>query len=231
MLATLAQAQVARPAEAGRLELSELLSPVAQAQVARRLKPAAWSRDLRRHLRVLLFLGLGSFAGMAVLFFLPTTWEVRRQRAIAGPPEAVYPWLADLRRWRQWSPWQESDYPGLVYRYAGSASGEGAEVSWDSDATGDGHLRIIEARPNERVRFEMRFQRGRIRAEDTLELRPLPGGGTEVTWVDRGDLGRTLLGRLSLPAIERSMGRDLERGLDGLARVVEGGAAAKTSVP
>jgi hypothetical protein len=93
-------------------------------------------------------------------------------------------------------------------------------MSWESEATGDGRLRIVEARPLERVRFEMRFQKGRIRAEDTLRLRALPGGRTEVRWEDRGDLGRTLLGRLSVPAIERSMGRDLERGLASLARAV-----------
>jgi hypothetical protein len=188
---------------------------------------------MSRYLRVaLLLIGLGSLAGMVVLFFVPTTWEVRRQRTIAAPPEAIYPWLADLKRWREWSPWQESDYPGLVYRYSGPASGPGAEVSWDSDATGDGHLRITEARPHERVRFEMRFQKGRIRATDTLALRPLPGGRTEVAWEDRGDLGRTLLGRLSLPAIERSMGRDLERGLANLSRAVTGsGTATAGTVP
>jgi hypothetical protein len=43
-----------------------------------------------------------------------------------------------------------------------------------------------------------------------------------VTWSDRGTLGRTLLGRMSLPVIEQSMGRDLERGLAALATVCEG---------
>ena len=182
---------------------------------------------MSRYLRVaLLFIGLGSLAGMVVLFFLPTRWEVSRRVEIDAPPERIYPWIADLQRWRAWSPWQESDYPGLVYRYSGPASGPGAEVSWDSDATGDGHLRITEARPHERVRFEMRFQKGRIRATDTLALRPLPGGRTEIVWEDGGDLGRTLLGRLSLPAIERSMGRDLERGLASLSRAVTGSGTA-----
>ena len=176
---------------------------------------------MNRYLRlVLLLIGLGSFAGMVVLFFLPTRWEVSRRLEVAASPDEVYPYLADLQRWREWSPWQEAHYPGLVYRYSGPASGPGAEVSWDSEATGDGRIRITEATPHERVRFEMAFQKGRIRAQDTLRLRALSGGRTEVSWEDRGDLGRTLLGRLSVPAIERSMGRDLERGLAGLARAV-----------
>ena len=48
-----------------------------------------------------------------------------------------------------------------------------------------------------------------------------------MTWTDRGTLGRTLLGRLSLPVIEESMGRDLERGLAELAAVCEREAAAR----
>jgi hypothetical protein len=182
---------------------------------------------VNRYLRLaLLLIGVGSFAGMVVLFFLPTRWEVTRRVEVAASPERIYPYLADLRRWREWSPWQEADYAGLVYRYSGPASGPGAEVTWDSEATGDGRLRITEATPHERVRFEMAFQKGRIRAEDTLRLSALPGGRTEVRWEDRGDLGRTLLGRLSVPAIERSMGRDLERGLANLARAVAPPGAA-----
>jgi hypothetical protein len=184
-----------------------------------------------RYLRVaLLLIGLGSLAGMVVLFFLPTTWEVRRQRDIAAPPEAIYPHLVELRRWREWSPWQESAYPGLVYRYSGPPAGPGAAMSWDHERTGDGRLLLLEADAPRRLRFEMAFQKGRIRLDETLRLTPLPGGGTRVVWEDRGDLGRTLFGRLSLGLIEESMGRDLERGLAGLARVAEAGNRPAASV-
>jgi uncharacterized protein YndB with AHSA1/START domain len=176
-----------------------------------------------RFLRLVwLGLGLSSLLLLVVLFLLPTRWSVERQVEIAAPPARVFAEIADLRAWRRWSPWQESDYPGLVFRYAGPAAGAGAELSWDSAATGDGRLRIEESLPPRSLTFTMAFQNGRIRARDTLLLMPLPGGRTRVVWSDRGSLGRTLLGRLSLPVIERSMGRDLERGLAQLAAVVEG---------
>src|SRR6185503_9058610 len=159
---------------------------------------------------------------LVVLFLLPTRWSVERQTVIAAPPERVFAELADLRAWRRWSPWQESDYPGLVFRYTEPTAGAGAEMSWNSEATGDGLLRIEESDPPRALAFSMSFQHGRIRARDALRLDPLPGGRTHVTWTDRGTLGRTLLGRLSLPVIERSMGRDLERGLAQFAAVVEG---------
>ncbi|HVS01912.1 MAG TPA: SRPBCC family protein, partial [Thermoanaerobaculia bacterium] len=99
-----------------------------------------------------------------------------------------------------------------------------AELTWDSEATGDGSLRLEAAEPPRRLTVALAYQQGRITARDTLELAPLPGGGTRVTWSERGSLGHTLLGRLSVPGIEESMGRDLERGLEGLRRVVEGEA-------
>jgi hypothetical protein len=170
---------------------------------------------------VWLTLGVGSLALLVGLFLVEPTWEVVRQRDVAAPPERIYPWVEDLQGWRRWSPWQESDYVGLTYRYEGPTRGPGAAMSWDSEATGDGSLRITDSRPPRSLAFEMRFQDGRVTARDTLELLPLPGGGTRVVWTDRGKLGRTLLGRLSLPVIERSMSRDLDTGLARLAALVE----------
>jgi len=178
---------------------------------------------LTRYLRLVwLALGLISFAFLGGLFLLPSRWSVERRIDIAATPSRVFAEIDDLRAWRRWSPWQESAYPGLTFRYGGAPRGAGAEVSWDSEATGDGKLRIERSDPPRELAFTMSFQRGRIRAEDVLILAPLPAGGTRVTWSDRGTLGRTLLGRLSLPVIEKSMGRDLERGLAQLAAVVEG---------
>jgi len=187
---------------------------------------------VNRYLRLVwLLLGLGAFVFLGVLFVLPSRWEVERRRDVAAPPARVFAQLDDLRAWRDWSPWREDAYPGLVFRYSGPPRGKGAEVSWNSEATGDGTLRIVESVPPRRLAFTMAFQRGKIRARDTLLLEPLPGGRTRVVWTDRGTLGRTLLGRLSLPVIEESMGRDLERGLAALATVCEksGGAVPVTA--
>jgi uncharacterized protein YndB with AHSA1/START domain len=179
-----------------------------------------------RFLRLVwLLLGVSAFLFLGLLFVLPTRWEVVRRREVAAPPARVFAQLDDLRAWRAWSPWREDAYPGLVFRYSGPPRGPGAQVSWDSEATGDGRLRIVESVPPRRLAFTMSFQHGRIQARDSLSLEPT-AAGTRVTWTDRGTLGRTLLGRLSLPVVEQSMGRDLERGLAELAAVCEREAAA-----
>ena len=176
-----------------------------------------------RYLRIVwLLLGLASMATLVVLFLLPATWSVDRSIVIEAPPDAVWPHLIDLARWAEWSPWQEGAYEGLVFEFSDDTRGVGAEQRWDSEETGDGALRITAADPPRRLDFVLTMQEGAIVARETLLLEPLPGGRTEATWSDRGELGHTLLGRLSLPVIEESMGRDLARGLANLKAVAEG---------
>ena len=175
-----------------------------------------------RYLRLVwLALGLASMVALVALFLLPATWSVEREIAIAAPPEAIWPWIEDLERWREWSPWRESDYEGLAFEYSQQTSGVGASLRWDSEATGDGSLTITAVDPPRRLGFTMAMQGGTILARETLVLEPRPDGTTRVVWRDQGELGRTLLGRLSLPVIEESMGRDLARGLAALRGLVD----------
>ncbi|MDX1630364.1 MAG: SRPBCC family protein [Thermoanaerobaculia bacterium] len=176
-----------------------------------------------RYLRVVwLLLGLGSLVALVLLLLLPADWEVERETVIHAPPEAIWDYLVDLRRWESWSPWREGDYEGLRFEYTQDSRGTGAELRWSSEATGDGRLRITETEPPRRLELLMEMQEGTIVTREILVLQPLTGGRTRVQWHDRGTLGHTLLGRLSLPVIEESMGRDLSRGLQDLREVVEG---------
>ena len=77
---------------------------------------------------VWLLLGVSALGGMVLLFVLPTRWEVSRERIVAAPPEAVWPHLVELRRWNAWSPWQEKDYPGLEFHYAGPPAGAASRI-------------------------------------------------------------------------------------------------------
>lgn len=176
------------------------------------------------YLRIVwLLMGLASMAALVVLFLLPVTWTVEEEIVIDATPEAIWPHLIDLRSWPAWSPWQEGAYEDLVYEYSETTRGVGAEQRWDTEETGDGVLRLTAAQEPRWLELVLEMQEGAIVARETLTLEPLPGGSTRVTWLDRGELGHTLLGRLSLPVIEESMGRDLSRGLASLKEVVEAG--------
>lgn len=177
-----------------------------------------------RYLRIVwLAMGLLSMVALVALFLLPATWSVQKEVTVAASPAEIWPWLEDLQRWQQWSPWRETDYEGLTFTYSEDTAGVGASVRWESEATGDGVLTITAVDPPRRLGFTMAMQEGQIVARETLTLEPLPDGRTRIVWRDQGELGHTLLGRLSLPVIEESMGRDLGRGLAALRTVVEEG--------
>ncbi len=173
-----------------------------------------------RYLRwIWLAMALFSVAGILAVWSMPKDWRVERSIEVAVPPDVVFELLVDLERWPLWSPWQESDYEGLEFVYEGPKRGVGAAYHWDSETTGDGRVEIVEASAPERLVFTLAFQSGKIRTRETLTLEPASASGavaTRVRWVDEGEMLQTLLGRLSIPVIEESMGRDLDTGLQRL---------------
>ena len=62
---------------------------------------------------VWLLLGLASMVALIALFLIPATWTVEREVVVDAPPEAIWPWIVDLERWPEWSPWQEGAYEGV----------------------------------------------------------------------------------------------------------------------
>ena len=80
-----------------------------------------------------IFLGvLGVLAAAIVIVLIiastkATEFSVERKATLAAPPTAVYVVMSDLRRFKDWSPWQEMDpnmattFTGTAYRTTGSA--------------------------------------------------------------------------------------------------------------
>ena len=87
--------------------------------------------------------------GMAV----PSLWQVSRSTIIAKRPEAIYPYLASLKKWEQWSVWTKKKDPTLNYVYEGPEIGAGARQRWTSQKMGDGWLEITEAHLEKALRI------------------------------------------------------------------------------
>ena len=146
---------------------------------------------------------------------------MERSRAIAATPERIFPFIDDLEKQQQWSPWAERD-PEMAIVYGEKRAGVGAVVSWESarDDVGVGSQRIVQSVPDKSIVTDLDFgANGRATAYfDIME----EGERSVVTWGFETDLGANPLMRWLGLGMDDLIGGDYERGLERLAALVEG---------
>jgi hypothetical protein len=75
----------------------------------------------------------------------PDTFIVKREALINATPDAIYPFLADLHKWTQWSPWEGRD-ANMQRIYSGEESGVGAKYEYiGNNKVGHGQMEVVEA--------------------------------------------------------------------------------------
>ncbi|HYO65434.1 MAG TPA: SRPBCC family protein [Archangium sp.] len=167
---------------------------------------------------------------LAIGLVLPSTFRVERSTTLQAPPEAIYPYVADLERWREWGPWRAEKYPGSQWMFGGPQEGVGAVHSWSGGSVGNGTLSLTRADPKTGVAYDMSVEHGRYLVHGRISFEP-EGQGTRVTWVDEGDLGRNPFAHYLVPLIRSRLGGYLEEGLAGLAKRVASGPLPPKASP
>ncbi len=170
---------------------------------------------------VYLLLILLILAVAAGYLLLPSQTHVERSAQINAPPEKVYAFLNDFRRFNEWSPWAGLD-PAAEYRYEGPEEGVGAKMFWSSanPQVGSGFQEIIAAVPYEKLRVALDF--GEMgQAESGYTLEPAEGG-TRLTWSFDTNHGANLLKRLFGMFMDKWIGETYyETGLANLKELAE----------
>ena len=161
-------------------------------------------------------------AGSTIAGMADDTYTVERSAGIAAPPERIYPAIADFRRWREWSPWEEVD-PTLHREYSGAESGTGARYAWSGNRkAGKGSMEIVDAQEPSRVAIDLRFEKPfKARNETVLAIAPGGEGGSRVTWTMTGQ--KTLMTRVMgiFKSMDSLVGPDFEKGLARLKATAE----------
>ena len=94
-------------------------------------------------LATILYLVLGLLVALAVIgWLLPREITVERTISVDRPSGAIFPWIANLKTWPDWTIWNKNEDPSLAYTYSGADSGLGATMSWTAKKMGDGALTI-----------------------------------------------------------------------------------------
>ncbi|HEY6167465.1 MAG TPA: SRPBCC family protein [Verrucomicrobiae bacterium] len=171
--------------------------------------------------RLFIFLIILVLALVVVSQFLPGSYHVERSIAIKARPEAVYPWVANLKKWQEWSAWTTEKFPQMKTSYEGPEEGVGAISKWDDPKAGDGTMTVTKADPAKGVEFDLSFHKGTFQSKGAL-LFSVSGDETRVTWTTDGTISRNPLHRFFGLAMEKMMAPDFEAGLGKLKQKVEG---------
>lgn len=156
-----------------------------------------------------------------VAFALPRVIMVERSVILNRPPHTVYTMLSTFRGFNRWSPWAELD-PNTKYRFSGPDFGPGAKFSWSSTNpdVGSGSQTIVAIDPDQRIDIDLDFDTDGA-GKSYFVLAP-EIQGTRLTWGMSFDAGYNPFYRwLGVLVIKPSVGRDYDRGLVKLKKVVD----------
>lgn len=161
-------------------------------------------------------LAVVAFVGIGLM--LPSAYRVERSIVISADTQTIHALVGDLRRWPEWTPWQDED-PSIRIVQGTTTSGAGAYQSWSGDG-GSGELTITDSSPDSGVRYDISFDNGAFQCKAALRYSP-EGAATRVTWRMSGDAGMNIVGRYFGVMMDRLVGPMFESGLEKLKSVAE----------
>jgi hypothetical protein len=155
----------------------------------------------------------------AVSVGLPAHVTVARSVVINAPESAIFPYINNLHRFSDWSPWGLRD-PQLVVTYAGPEEGEGAQIQWTSQvkSVGAGSMEISSSEANHTVNLAVNLNG--LDGTGSYDIAPA-GSGSKVTWTFGYDSGSSPLKRWKALMLDGFIGAEYRAGLDKLKDKIE----------
>lgn len=170
---------------------------------------------------IAIVLAVGIVAVLVFALTKPDTFRVERSLAVKAPADAIYPLVADFRRWTGWSPYEGRD-PAMKRTFDGTAVGKGATYVWDgNNDVGAGHMEILEANTPSKLRIKLDFERP-FEGHNTAEFTFVPQGDvTLVTWAMYGPAPFMSKIMQVFINMDSMIGKDFEAGLVSLKKLTE----------
>jgi len=155
----------------------------------------------------------------AIGFLLPSKVTVSRSTVIDRPVAQVFPFINDLNKFNEWSPWAKIDPDARMTIEGGPGAGQKMTWSSDNDRVGKGTQEITESVENERVETMLDF--GEMGSATVGLALAAEGEGTKVTWSFATDLGSNPLKRYFGLKMDDWIGAEYDKGLANLKKLVE----------
>ena len=134
--------------------------------------------------------------------------------------DAVYPQIAALKRWAEWTAWTVARFPDMKTRFEGPESGVGAVMIAEGKSSGNGTVTVTRADPSKGVWYDLDFEHGTQLFRGAITLDP-SAEGLMVSWSIETEMGWNPLKRWGGLFLGSLMGGDMSEGLAKLRRSVE----------
>lgn len=156
----------------------------------------------------------------------PTDFRVVRSTTVPAAPDAVFPYINDLKKWQEWSPWAKLD-PNAKNTFEGLTAGVGAKFSWEgNNDVGVGSMTITESKSPELVRIKLSFLKPMEGDSDVVFTLKPEAGGTQVTWAMDSKNGFAAKAFGLFVDCEKMCGDQFEQGFKNLKEVIAKPSAA-----
>lgn len=168
-------------------------------------------------LKKIIVRALGGLAVVIALLLLvgsfqATDYKVERSISINAAPATVWPWVSQLKKVQEWSPWDDED-PSIKIEYSGVDGTVGAGSAWDSEKAGAGNQHITALDTNKRVDLHLQFLKPfKDEAEAGFVITP-EGSGSRVTWSMNGHWNLVAKVAGLFMNMDKMMGGEFEKGL------------------
>ena len=125
---------------------------------------------------------------LVIGMMLPRPARVERSVTIHTRPELVFPLVATMKRWPEWTAWTTNRFPDMTLRFDGPDFGVGAMMVANGKSSGDGKVRIKRAEPTNGIAYELDFNHGMQIFQCAITFVP-HGANLKVVWSYEAELG------------------------------------------
>jgi hypothetical protein len=156
--------------------------------------------------------------GLVAALFLPKEYTVERSIAIERPADSVFAYVKYLKNQNDYSKWAGMD-PEMKKDFRGTDAQPGFVSAWTSQkgdvGCGEQTIRSI-SEAQRRVDYDLHFKEPMdVRSDAWMQVAD-KGGKSEVVWGFHGRMPYPFNLMLPLFGMEKSIGKDLDQGLQNL---------------
>lgn len=158
---------------------------------------------------------------LIAILMQPSEFTITRSTTIEAPIKNVFDQVNNLENWNTWSPWSKLD-PKAKTNFFGPKEGKGAGFDWDgNNDVGKGKMTITESNANEKVQFDLDFEKPFSAHNITIFTFKESDNKTIVNWTMSGK--NNFMGKAISLFIncDKMVGDQFEKGFDNLKSVVK----------